>query len=145
MSYENPWLYQGEIFDPDEKELASWHGFVYIIICPDNTKYIGRKTFWFMRKARGAKRRSKIMSDWKTYYGSHEGIKQEVQENGIEGFQRIILSLHNTKGEMNYTEIKEQFQRSVLESDEYRNYSINGKYFKELVKKWHGCAKKTEA
>ena len=145
MSYENPWLYQGEVFDTDEKELAKYHGFVYIIICPDNTKYIGRKTFWFMRKKRGAKRRSKIESDWKDYYSSHEGIKKEVEENGPEGFKRIILSLHKTKGEMNYTEIKEQFQRGVLETDEYRNFNINGKYFKELVKKWHGCAKKTEA
>jgi hypothetical protein len=137
MSYENPWLYQGEIFDPDEKKLASWHGFVYIIICPDNTKYIGRKTFWFMRKNRGAKRRSKIESDWKNYYGSNQSIIDEVKANGTEGFQRIILSLHKTKGEMNYTEIKEQFNRGVLESDEFRNININGKYFKNLVRKWY--------
>ena len=134
MTYENPWLYQGEVFDGEG--IDKLYGFCYIIVCPDGTKYIGRKTFWFMRKKRGASRRSKIESDWRDYYGSHDGIKKEIKENGTEGFQRIILSLHKTKGEMNYTEIKEQFVRGVLESDEYRNDSINGKYFKELVKKW---------
>jgi hypothetical protein len=45
---------------------------------------------------------------------------------------------------MNYTEIKEQFQRGVLETDEYRNFNINGKYFKELVKKWQSGVNKTD-
>lgn len=134
MSYENPWLYQGEVFDGEG--IDKYHGFVYIITCPDGRKYIGRKTFWFMRKKPGAKRRSKLESDWKKYYGSNEEIKEYIKTNGTTNFKREILSLHVTKGEMNYTEIKEQFLRGVLETDDYMNDNINGKYFKSRVKKW---------
>ena len=134
MSYENPWLYQGEVFDGEG--IDKYHGFVYIITCPDGRKYIGRKTFWFMRNKPGDKRRSKLESDWKKYYGSNEEIKEYIKTNGTTNFKREILSLHVTKGEMNYTEIKEQFLRGVLETDDYMNDNINGKYFKSRVKKW---------
>ena len=134
MSYENPWLYQGEVFDGEG--IDKYHGFVYIITCPDGRKYIGRKTFWFMRKKPGDKRRCKLESDWKKYYGSNEEIKEYIKTNGTTNFKREILSLHVTKGEMNYTEIKEQFLRGVLETDDYMNDNINGKYFKSRVKKW---------
>jgi hypothetical protein len=89
-----------------------------------------------MRKLRGAKRRSKIESDWRKYYGSSEIVKEMVKELGPDNFKREILSLHITKGEMNYTEVKEQFQRNVLESEDYINDNINGKYFKSRVSKW---------
>lgn len=120
----------------DGEGIDKYHGFVYIITCPDGRKYIGRKTFWFMRKKPGDKRRSKLESDWKKYYGSNEEIKEYIKTNGTTNFKREILSLHVTKGEMNYTEIKEQFLRGVLETDDYMNDNINGKYFKSRVKKW---------
>lgn len=132
--YENPWIYKGEIFD--ENLVEKYHGFVYNITCPDGKMYVGRKTFWFMRKLRGAKRRSKIESDWRKYYGSSEIIEEMIKEFGCDKFNREILSLHVTKGEMNYTEVKEQFQRNVLESKDYINNNINGKYFKSRVSKW---------
>lgn len=132
--YDNPWLFQGEVFDGSL--VNNYHGFVYCITCPDGRKYIGRKTFWFMRKTRGAKRRSRIESDWRDYYGSSEVLKNLINLYEPEKFTREILSLHKTKGEMNYTEIKEQFQRNVLESEEYINDNINGKYFKSRVNKW---------
>jgi len=132
--YENPWIYKGEIFD--EKLVEKYHGFVYIVTCPNGKMYVGRKAFWFMRKLRGAKRRSKIESDWRDYYGSSEIVKEMVKELGGDKFKREILSLHVTKGEMNYTEVKEQFQRNVLESDQYINDCISNKYFKSRVSKW---------
>ncbi len=132
--YDNPWLFQGEVFDGSL--VNNYHGFVYCITCPDGRKYIGRKTFWFMRKTRGTKRRSRIESDWRDYYGSSEVLKNLINLSEPEKFTREILSLHKTKGEMNYTEIKEQFQRNVLESEEYINDNINGKYFKSRVNKW---------
>ena len=132
--YENPWTYRGEIFD--ESLVDKYYGFVYSITCADGRMYIGRKAFWFMRKQRGAKRRSKIESDWRKYYGSSDIVKDMVKELGPDNFKREILSLHITKGEMNYTEVKEQFQRNVLESEDYINDNINGKYFKSRVSKW---------
>ena len=135
--YTNPWIYQGEIFN--ENLVDKHHGMVYCITCLDGSgrKYIGRKTFWFMRKKSGAKRRSKIESDWRKYYGSSEVLKALVKELGEGYFRREILSLHKTKGEMNYTEVKIQFQRNVLESSDYINDNINGKYFKSRVEKWN--------
>ena len=135
--YTNPWIYQDEIFN--ENLVDKHHGMVYCITCLDDSgrKYIGRKTFWFMRKKPGAKRRSKIESDWRKYYGSSEVLKALVKELGEEHFRREILSLHKTKGEMNYTEVKIQFQRNVLESSDYINDNINGKYFKSRVEKWN--------
>ena len=132
--YDNPWLFQGEVFDGSL--VNNYHGFVYCITCPDGRKYIGRKTFWFMRKTRGAKRRSRIESDWRDYYGSSDVVKDLINQSETSNFQREILSLHKTKGEMNYTEVKEQFQRNVLESSEYLNDNINGRYFKSRVEKW---------
>ena len=70
-------------------------------------------------------------------YGSSEVLKALIKELGEEHFQREILSLHKTKGEMNYTEVKIQFQRNVLESSDYINDNINGKYFKSRVEKWN--------
>jgi|TARA_R110000824_G_scaffold383992_1_gene577789 hypothetical protein len=135
--YTNPWIYQDEIFN--ENLVDKHYGMVYCITCLDDSgrKYIGRKTFWFMRKKPGAKRRSKIESDWRKYYGSSEVLKALVKELGEEHFRREILSLHKTKGEMNYTEVKIQFQRNVLESSDYINDNINGKYFKSRVEKWN--------
>ena len=78
--YENPWTYKGEIFD--ESLVDKYYGFVYSITCPDGRMYIGRKAFWFMRKQRGAKRRSKLESDWRKYYGSSEIVKDMVKELG---------------------------------------------------------------
>jgi hypothetical protein len=89
-----------------------------------------------MRKTRGAKRRSRIESDWRDYYGSSDVVKDLINQSETSNFQREILSLHKTKGEMNYTEVKEQFQRNVLESSEYLNDTINGRYFKSRVEKW---------
>lgn len=70
------------------------------------------------------------MSDWKTYYGSHKGLQEQVKQNGSTGYQRIILSLHLTKGDANMNEVREQFRRNVLEDDSYINENINGKWYR---------------
>jgi hypothetical protein len=132
--YVNPWIYNGLTFD--EKEIDNYEGFVYCITCPDGRKYIGKKTFWFLRKVPGKRKRKKSESDWKKYYGSSEVLKNLVKEQVPENFTRVILSLHKIKAEMNYIEVKEQFTRSVLETDEYINDNIQGKYFKSRIDSW---------
>ena len=131
--YVNPWIYQGEIFD--EKLVDKYDSFVYIITY-DDKKYLGKKTFWFMRKKPGAKRRSRMHSDWKTYYGSSEVMKKLVKENSPDLFLREILHLCITKGESTYYETREQFRRDVLVDPSYINDNILGKFFTERVKKW---------
>lgn len=126
-SYDNPWLYKGQPFESDE--IGKRFGFVYLITNLTNDRlYIGRKYFWSTRKVKGKSRRQKSESDWKDYYGSSDDLKADVEKLGKENFKREILSLHDTKGSVNYTEIKEQFVRGVLETNLYYNTSINGKW-----------------
>ena len=61
-------------------------------------------------------------------------IKRSLRTNKDKkdyNYKRIILSLHTTKGDVNYEEIKQQFQRNVLERDDYYNDNINGKWYKK--------------
>ncbi len=129
----SPWLYQGEQFD--KKLVDNFEAFVYNITCPDNRIYIGKKTFWFMRRKPKATRRSRIESDWEKYVGSNEYLKEEIKKSS-EGYIREILHLCKTKGEATYLETKEQFNRNVLENEMYINDNILGKFFRGRVKTW---------
>ena len=129
IDYENPWLFNDTPFTSND--IGKFVGFVYVVECPDGKRYLGRKYFWSIRKVKGKTRRQRFESDWKSYYGSSEQIKQEVKEKGKENFKRIIISLHTTQGDVNYQEVRLQFQLDVLESDEWINDNINGKWFKK--------------
>ena len=95
--YENPWWYEGEIFDCDK--INGYHGFVYLITNTCNgRKYIGRKYFWSFRKKKGQTRKQRKESDWKNYYGSCPELKEDVKELGKEKFTRddvVVVLLHD--------------------------------------------------
>jgi len=124
--YDNPWLIDDKPYMGDD--IKKYYGFVYLIINKQTKrKYIGRKYFWHFKRVKG--RRKKVESDWKEYYGSSKSLIEDVTLSGKDNFTRIILSLHKTKGDVNYYEVKEQFQRNVLETSEYYNDNINGKWY----------------
>lgn len=132
--YDNPWIYDGTHFTSDM--IGSHYGFCYEITNTLNGRiYIGRKVFWFRRKVKGKRNRKKIESDWKTYYGSSEEVQADVAKFGKDVFVRKILSLHETKGRLNYHETKLLFTRAVLETYMpdgtllYYNGNIGGKWF----------------
>ena len=125
-SYDNPWTFDGKEFDSED--IGNSYGFVYLITTPEGQKYIGRKYFWSIRKARGKSRRQRSESDWKTYYGSSELLKAKIKDSDKSLFKREIISLHSTKGRVNYEEVREQFAHEVLERDDYINDNINGKW-----------------
>ena len=136
MSYENPWTYDGEIFDSDH--IQDHFGFVYHLYCRETGRsYIGRKYFWSFRKQGGKSRRTKMESDWKRYYGSCPELKRDVDLWGKERFNRVILSLHKTKGECNYEETKQLFLNNVLKESlddgtpAYYNSNILGRYMRK--------------
>ena len=136
MSYENPWLYNGELFDTEQ--IKDNYGFVYLIECIETPrKYLGRKYFWSFRKPKGGKRKVKQESDWKKYYGSCPELKEEIKRLGKDKFKRTILSLHKTLGKTNYEETKQLFLNNVLtESLEdgtpvYFNSNILSRYFRK--------------
>ena len=127
-SYENPWRFNSEIFDSED--IGNSVGFVYLIVDRINDrKYIGRKYFHSIRKVKGKSRRQRFESDWKEYYGSSKDLLTNISKHGKINYDRIILSLHKTRVDVNYTEVKEQFVRNVLEDSSYYNENINGKWY----------------
>ena len=122
------WTYEGKTIDtiPDEYE-----GFVYLITNKTTgQKYIGKKLSRFKTtkpplKGKKNKRRGYKESDWKDYWGSSDRLQADVDKLGPENFTREILYLCKGRGEMSYIEAREQFDRRVLESDEYYNGIIN--------------------
>jgi len=97
----------------------------------DGKLYIGRKYFHSIRKVKGKARRQRKESDWKTYYGSSELLKERIKEHGTENFRRIILSLHTTQGDCNYEEVRQQFLNNVLEDERFLNENIGGKWHRK--------------
>lgn len=122
------WTYQGKIVDEIPKEYV---GFVYLITnLTNDKKYIGKKLAQFKvtkkpLKGKKNKRRSTKESDWRDYWGSSDMLNEDVRTLGPENFTREILYYCTGRGEMSYLEAREQFERKVLETDEYYNGIIN--------------------
>ena len=129
--YENPWTYQGSTFTSDN--IGDQFGFVYCFTnLVTGRKYIGRKYFYQFRKPRGKSRKVRSESDWKKYYGSSDELNTDRKSLGNDSFRREIISLHTTKGWVNYEETKQLFLNNVLSEDEnYYNSNILGRYMKK--------------
>ena len=138
MSYENPWLYNGEVFESEDIE--DIFGFCYLLSDRDTGKmYIGRKYFHKNRKKKVQRKRVRSESDWKTYYSSSKKVQQLVQKSGGDRFKREILGLWKKKGQVNYNETKLLFNHNVLEAVNhhgeklYYNDNIMNRYFSTLM------------
>jgi len=127
------WIYQGQVINELPEDCV---GFVYIITnTVSGRKYIGKKlakfsktTYKTVKLKNGTKKkkkiRSKIDSDWQEYYGSSPNLTKDIETLGKENFTREILHFCTSKAQTSYIEAKEQFERKVLESDEYYNGHI---------------------
>ncbi len=139
------WLYQGVEWEPPEAFTHDdAYGFVYLITNnKDQRKYVGKKFFWSQKtlsitKKRKRRKRLKVESDWRTYWGSNKHLIADIEEHGTGEFTREILHLCKTKGDCAYMEAKEQFARDVLLTEEYYNgiiaCKIGGQTVKNLIK-----------
>ena len=127
------WLYQGTLVEQLPEECV---GFVYIITnTTSGKKYIGKKLAKFSRttyktvklkngKKKKKKIRGKIESDWQEYWGSSPNLTADINTLGKEKFTREILHYCKSKSETSYIEAREQFERKVLESQDYYNGHI---------------------
>ncbi len=127
------WYFQG---NPVETLPEDCVGFVYLITNNvSGRKYIGKKLAKFSKTStktvklkNGTKKkkkvRSKVDSDWQTYYGSSPELTKDVETMGTENFTREILYYCKSKAECSYVEAREQFSRRVLESTDYYNGHI---------------------
>lgn len=136
IDYENPWVFGGKIFLSEN--INDMYGFVYLITNIQSGKqYIGRKYFWQFRTPRGKKRKVKSESDWKKYYGSCPELKEDVGRLGKSNFSRHILSLHKTKGKVNFEETRQLFLHNVLTESlddgtpAYYNGNILSRYYRK--------------
>ena len=128
------WKYKEQTFTDDM--IDDHTGFVYLITDPEGRMYVGQKLFWTpkTRMLKGKKKRIKVISDYKSYFGSNLELQELVKRLGPEPFTREILYLCKSKGNMNYLELREQIDRRVLESDRYYNAFVGGKIHKKHVK-----------
>ena len=130
------WIFKNESYDP-EYDKISHAGFVYIITNNiTGKKYIGKKIFTFAKTKQVKKKKKKfrIASDWKSYFGSNKELKHDVENLGKENFTREILHLCKTKGTANYFEIYEIMVRQAILSEEYYNQWISVKVSKSQIK-----------
>jgi hypothetical protein len=122
------WTYKGK---PVTEIPEGIIGFVYLITnITNNKKYIGKKLAQFKvtkppLKGKKNKRRSTKESDWRSYWGSSDNLLADVAALGEDKFTREIIHYCPSRGILSYIEAKEQFDRRVLETDEYYNGIIN--------------------
>jgi len=128
------WLFEGDIVEQLPEECA---GFVYLI--KNNLtgrKYIGKKlakfsktTYKIVKLKNGTKKkkriRTKVDSDWREYWGSSVELTADISKLGTNNFSRQILYYCSSKASCSYIEAREQFDRKVLESDDYYNGQIS--------------------
>ena len=141
------WLYKGKEINEITDLPKNTFGFVYQTTHTSEYKYIGKKSLIYNRKKKLGKKelitlrlegklgrlpKHKIVqveSDWKTYYGSHNFIKEALSKKRHYEFKRKILEVAFNKKELTYLECKWQFNLNVLEDKSYLNDNILGKFF----------------
>ena len=132
------WFYNDKLFEEAPEE---YQGFVYEIVdLYNNKRYIGKKNFWkpkvLPKNSKRTRRvRTRVESDWRTYYGSNKELQLLAETNDEVLFERIILRLCKSKGEMSYYEAKLQFEKDVLLRDDYYNESIGCKIHARHLKR----------
>jgi hypothetical protein len=141
------WLYNNEVVETIEDIPANTFGFIYITThIPSGISYIGKKSLYHNVKrkltkkelaeqtGRGRKSTTETIqkeSDWKTYYGSEDFIKQRIKEKKQDEFKREIIHFVENKKMLTYFECKYQFMYGVIENENYLNSNILGKFYKK--------------
>lgn len=141
------WTYKGEEMKEFSDFPKNTYGFVYRVIhVPSGKSYIGKKVLIHNRKVKVTKKdlliyegqpgrkpthkRVSKESDWKTYYGSSKSLKEVMDNEPIENFERNIIYLAPNKKLLTYFEAKYQFVYQVLEKpDEFYNDNILGRFY----------------
>ena len=122
-------------------------GFVYRIVhLPTGKSYIGKKVLYHQKKVKLTKKDLKLYegvvgrkpsyklaikeSNWQDYWGSNKLLKEVMELEPIENFERSVIKTAANKKLLTYYEVKYQMIYQVLEKpDEFFNDNILGKFF----------------
>ena len=127
------WLYE----DKEFTDVEDYYGFIYLIEnLANGRKYIGRK---YLTKAgyktvKGKRKKIRLESDWRDYYGSSTSLKEDVDHYGKDSFRRTILRLCKSRGECNYFETKYIFDTDAILDPQYYNNWVSCKIQASHVK-----------
>lgn len=127
------WLYE----DKEFTDVEDYYGFIYLIEnLVNGKKYIGRK---FLTKAgyktvKGKRKKIRVESDWRDYYGSSNSLKEDIDYYGKDSFRRTILRLCKSRGECNYFETKYIFDTDAILDPQYYNSWVSCKIQTSHVK-----------
>ena len=122
------WELGNNVTLPEDFEENPPMGFVYRIENKETGKfYIGQKKIIKVEKRpplKGKVRKRKIVkqSDWKTYCGSSNDLKNDVKTLGEDKFKFTIIRFCDSKWECSYWELYHQMHNHVL----FREDSYNG-------------------
>jgi hypothetical protein len=137
------WYYQNTLIEELPEDCV---GFVYLITNNiTGRKYIGKKLAKFAKttyktitlkngRKKKKKIRGKVESDWKDYWSSSDELKKDVASLGQDKFTREILFYCKSKSECTYIEARTQFERKVLETDDYYNGQISCRIHQSHIK-----------
>lgn len=116
-------------------------GFIYKIYLQDGFSYIGKKSIYFKRRIKpskkSGKKRCKIKTgeaSWADYEGSSYRLQNDLETCRIKIIKKQILYFAQSKTDLNYLEVKEQWLQGVLEDPKSYCDSINGKWFSRVIK-----------
>lgn len=142
------WTHQNIIINSVRDLPEDAYGFVYCITFDDNKKYIGKKniyTFITVPALKSGKSRPNVAyrigknvngkrkyydaikkeSNWMTY----EGSKKDTEGRKVKS--KEILEFVTSKRALTYLEARYLFEFRCIESDEYINNNILGKFFRD--------------
>ena len=142
--------YVEDLINDPNFNIDDYYGYVYMTTNLETGKsYIGKKAFHHTQNKKLGKKeiaalptqrgrvpsKKKIVkeSDWKTYYGSADEVKQWVKTTPTDKLTRVVLRLCKTKISLSYYEVKYQMIYGVLENEEWCNDSILGKFYRKNI------------
>ena len=119
-------------------------GFIYIIKnITKNKDYIGKKQLFNTRKIKLSKKQLKKRldkrtsiykivkkeSNWLSYTGSNKELNNDIKDGDV--IEKYIIDIAYNKTQLTYLETKYQFMLEVLETPNYYNQNIMGKFFNQ--------------
>ncbi len=66
-------------------------------------------------------------SNWLTYTGSNKELNQDIKDG--DKIEKMIIDIAFDSRKLTYLETKHQFKNDVLESNNYYNTNILGRFF----------------